>query len=212
MKSTPIIETQRLILRKFNENDVEALFLILSDKEGNTFLPWYPLESMKEAEKHLQEHYLSCADRLGSHRYAICLKTDNVPIGYIRVSDDERHNLVYAIRRDFWNQGIATEAGKALIEHVKKEGMPYITAVHDFKNLGGGAVIKKLGMHYQYSYEERWMPKGILVIFRMYQLNLDGKEEYIYKKYWDTTPVHFIERCMMEQSHTVNYNDQTFRW
>ena len=35
--------------------------------------------------------------------------------------------------------------------------------------------------------------KNIVVIFRMYQLNLDGQEDRIYKKYWDTSAVHFVE-------------------
>ena len=50
------------------------------------------------------------------------------------------------------------------------------------------------GMRYQYSYEELWQPKNILVTFRMYQLNLDGREERVYRKYWDSSDVHFIEK------------------
>ncbi len=37
--NTPTLETDRLILRKFTENDIEALFLILKDEEVNRFLP-----------------------------------------------------------------------------------------------------------------------------------------------------------------------------
>lgn len=35
--------------------------------------------------------------------------------------------------------------------------------------------------------------QNILVTFRMYQLNFDGQEDRVYKKYWDKYPVHFIE-------------------
>ena len=38
--NTPILETKRLVLRKFTEKDMEALFLILKDEEINKFLPW----------------------------------------------------------------------------------------------------------------------------------------------------------------------------
>ena len=38
--NTPALETERLILRKFTEKDMEALFLILKDEEVNQFLPW----------------------------------------------------------------------------------------------------------------------------------------------------------------------------
>lgn len=37
--NTPALETERLILRKFTENDIEALFLILKDGDVNKFLP-----------------------------------------------------------------------------------------------------------------------------------------------------------------------------
>ena len=86
-----------------------------------------------------------------------------------------------------------TEAGKAVISQVKKDGLPYITATHDRNNPRSGGVMKNVGMQYQYSYEEQWQPKDILVTFRMYQLNLDGNTQRVYKKYWDTSDVHFIE-------------------
>ena len=50
--------------------------------------------------------------------------------------------------------------------------------------------MKKIGMHYCYSYKEVVMPKNIPVIFRMYQLNLDGKAR-IFQKYWHKYE-HFI--------------------
>ena len=46
--NTPMLETERLILRKFTENDLEALFLILKDEEVNRFLPWFPMKNMEE--------------------------------------------------------------------------------------------------------------------------------------------------------------------
>ena len=50
-----------------------------------------------------------------------------------------------------------------------------------------------MGMKYQYSYEEQWQPKDLLVTFRMYQLNLDGDESRVFKKYWDMFEELFVE-------------------
>ena len=74
-----------------------------------------------------------------------------------------------------------------------KDGVPYITATHDKNNPRSSGVMKQLGMKYQYSYEEQWQPKNIPVTFRMYQLNFDGENDRVYKKYWEQYPVHFIE-------------------
>ena len=51
MSNTPTLETERLILRKFTENDLEALYQIYRDPDVNRFLPWFPLQSMDEGSK-----------------------------------------------------------------------------------------------------------------------------------------------------------------
>jgi RimJ/RimL family protein N-acetyltransferase len=97
------------------------------------------------------------------------------------------------LKKEYWHKGIITEASKAVVEQVKKSGIPYITATHDVNNPGSGNVMKNIGMTYCYSYEEQWQPKNFPVIFRMYQLNFDGQNERVYQKYWDKNPNHFIE-------------------
>lgn len=190
--NTPRLETERLILRKFHESDIEALYLLLRDEEVNTFLPWFPMKSMEEARAHFMENYAAEYVRPQACAYAICLKEDDYPIGYIKVDMDGGHDLGYGLRKEFWHRGIVTEAGKAVTAQVKRDGLSYITATHDINNPRSGSVMKRLGMKYQYSYEEQWQPKNILVTFRMYQLNFDENSS-IYKKYWDNSVVHFIE-------------------
>ena len=193
MKNTPSLETERLILRKFTENDLEALFAIYSDKDVNTYLPWFPLKSMEETKTFFEERYAKAYAQPSGYRYAVCLKSDNIPIGYVNVSTDDNHDLGYGLRKEFWHRGIVSEAAGAVLEQVKKDGMLYITATHDINNPRSGNVMKALGMKYKYSYEELWQPKNFLVTFRMYQLNLDNNDERVYKEYWNKYTNHFIE-------------------
>ena len=194
--NTPTLETERLILRKFTEQDLESLFLILQDVEVNRFLPWYPVKTIEETKTFYEERYASKYAQPQAYAYAICLKQDNVPIGYVNVDVEESHDFGYGLRKEFWHQGFATEAGKAVIEQVKKDGLPYITATHDRENPRSGGVMKNVGMKYKYSYEEQWQPKNFLVTFRLYQLNFDGEEDRVYKKYWDHSAVHFVETAV----------------
>ena len=168
--NTPTLETERLVLRKFTEDDIPALFAICSDREVNTFLPWYPLQSMEEARAFFEQRYAAEYARPKGYRYAVCQKSDNVPIGYVHVSMDDNHDLGYGLRREFWRRGMISEAAKAAVEQVKRDGLPYITATHDVNN-----------------------PRNISVIFRMYQLNFDGNDGRVYTKYWDMYENHFIE-------------------
>ena len=183
------LETDRLILRKFENNDMEALYLLLRDKEVNTFLPWFPVKNMEETKAFYEKQF---AGR--EYGFAICLKEDTRPIGYIKVDGEEGYDFGYALCKEFWHRGIVTEAGKALIELLKQDHIPYITATHDKNNPRSGGVMQQLGMKYCYSYKEQWQPKDILVTFRMFQLNLDGQEERIYQKYWKLYDTHFVEK------------------
>lgn len=192
--NTPLLKTERLILRKFTEKDIGSLFLILNDWEVNRFLPWFPVTNMEETRRFYQEKYVVQYQLSQAYAYAICLKTDDIPIGYINVDMEEPYDFGYALRKEFWRQGIMTEAATSVVEQVRNGGLPYITATHDRNNPRSGAVMQKIGMIYRYSYEELWQPKNFPVVFRMYQLNFRCCEDFVCQKYWDMYPNHFIEK------------------
>lgn len=192
--NTPTLITERLILRKFTENDLEALYKIHSDEEVNQFLPWFTLKTMEDTREFYKVQYENKYNQGWPYNYAICLKDDDYPIGYVNVGTGGSYDFGYGLCREFWRRGIVTEAGKAVIEQLKRDGIPYITATHDVNNPKSGGVMRRLGMKYQYSYEEQWQPKDFLVVFRMYQLNLDGNSDRIYREYWNNSTVHFVER------------------
>ena len=73
--NTPRLETERLVLRRFTPADVEPLFSLMRDREVNTFLPWFPLETEADAARYLEEHYLDYYRRPSGCRYAVCLRT-----------------------------------------------------------------------------------------------------------------------------------------
>ena len=148
----PPLETERLMLRAFTDEDLNALQTIYGDEEANTYLPWFPIKNLTEAKKFFEEHYVQSNQNFSvstpgpqttallarpataDYKYAVCLKSDNVPIGYVNVTMTESHDLGYGLRKEFWHQGITTEACKAVIAQLKKDGVPYITATHDVNN------------------------------------------------------------------------------
>ena len=195
-KNSPTLYTQQLILRQFNEMDLPALYDLLKDGEVNTFLPWLPVENMEEAKNFLHSRFLNYYKQPSAYRYAICLKEDNKPIGYVCLSEDISHDFGYALKKDCWHKGYATQSAHAVIQRLKKDGYSYITATHDINNPRSGEVMKRIGMKYKYSYIEQWQPKNIKVTFRMYQLNLDGNKDRTYMGYWDKYEEHFIENLI----------------
>ena len=156
-------------------------------------MTWRPCIKYTATRKFFEDRYASLYAEPQAYAYAICLKRGNRPIGYVKVDMAEPHDFGYGLRAEFWHQGIATEAGRAVTAQVKRDGLPYITATHDVNNPRSGGVMRQIGMKYQYSYEEQWQPKDLLVTFRLYQLNLDGNGSRVYQKYWNESAVHFVE-------------------
>ena len=191
--NTPTLETNRLVLRRFTPQDLEALYQIYRDREVNRFLPWFPLENLQQAQVFYAQRYAAKYAQPQGYAYAICKKEDNFPIGYIKVDMDEAHDLGYGLRKEFWHQGIVTEAAQAVITQVKRDGLPYLTATHDRDNPRSGGVMQNIGMTYRYTYRERVEPKKEWVAFRFYQLNLTEPADYVWKGYWESHPIHWIE-------------------
>lgn len=191
-ENSPTLKTERLILRKFEDIDTQALLEILSDPEVNTFLPWFPLRNIEESKQFLYQNFIDYYKQASAYRYAICLKEDNRPIGYVWLSSGDSRDFGYGLRKEFWNLGIAQEASKAVIERIREAGYTYITATRDINNPRSGNVLKKLGMVYKYSYVEQWQPKNIPITFRLYQINFDHQDR-TYMEYWDKYAEHFIE-------------------
>lgn len=185
------IITNRLCLRHFHEVDADALYNILSDEEVIRYLPMFALKSVEEAKVYIKEKFIDLYAKGDEWHYAICLKNGEL-VGFINISPDDSHDLGYCLKRSCWHRGFASEAALAVVECFKAKGGDYITATHDIKNPNSGKVMKKIGMHYCYSYEEQWQPKNFKVTFRLWQLNFDGSQN-IYQKYWQQSDCHYIE-------------------
>lgn len=190
--NSPRLITPRLVLRRFAPEDLPAMLAILGDREVNTFLPWFPVNTLEEARAFYEERYAAQYRKGASYQYAICRREEDIPIGYIQLSLEEGHDLGYGLRRECQGEGIATEAGEALLRRARADGLDYVTATHDVNNPKSGAVMRRLGLTYRYSYKEQWMPKDIPVVFRLYQKNFTRAADWTYPRYREIYPS-FVE-------------------
>lgn len=181
--NTPRLETERLILRRFTEADIPAMFALFSDEDVNRYLPFFPVKDLAEAREFYEQRFAPVYAQERGYSYAVCLKTDDIPIGYVVLKMDEAYEFGFCLRKEFWNQGITTEAGLAVLARAEQDGIPFVTATHDANNPASGAVLKRMGLTHQYSYEELWQPKNFVVTFRAYQRNFTMPQDYVYRGY-----------------------------
>jgi [ribosomal protein S5]-alanine N-acetyltransferase len=173
--NTPTIQTERLILRKFSDRDLQDMYEIYRDEEVNKFLPWFPMKSIEETKEYLYKNIYKKYEQEIAYFYAIEEKASHKVIGYIGISgiDEGKGSaeLGYGILTSYWGKGIATEASKAILQRLIQDGFKFIIATHDVNNIGSGKVLEKSGMTYQYSYKELWQPKNIPVTFKLYRID-----------------------------------------
>lgn len=165
---TKDLETDRLKLRRFELSDAEAMFKNwASDPEVTKYLTWPPHKDVSVSESILKEWIAQYEDD-AFYQWAIVLKSNgNEPIGSISiVKMDERINMVhvgYCIGRNWWHQGITSEALAALVRFFFKEiKVNRIEARHDPRNPNSGKVMKKCGLIYEGTIKQGdWNNQGI---------------------------------------------------
>ena len=151
---TQTIETNRLILRRFELSDAQAMYRNwASDPEVTKFLSWPTYKSVEDARSILDIWIPQYSDN-AFYQWAIELKDIGEAIGSISVVNmDERVDMVeigFCIGKAFWGQGIMTEAFRAVIDYLFGEvGVRRIEAGHDPNNPASGAVQRKCGLTYE---------------------------------------------------------------
>lgn len=135
------IETSRLIVRDFSENDAKDLYEILGDAETMEFCePAYDFEKTK---KFLEEF---CIARNGAAA-AVHKQTDKM-IGYILFNELEKgvYEIGWFFNRRYWRQGYAYEACKAVIEDAFRQGKARRIFAETIDPVKSAALMEKLGM------------------------------------------------------------------
>ncbi len=152
---TKTLETSRLFLRRFTVDDAQAMFdNWASDPEVTRYLTW-PTHISVEVTKSLLADWVNSYDHADHYQWAIVPKNNNnAPIGSIAVvaHDDsvEKATIGYCIGKNWWHQGITSEALKAVIDYLLHEvGICRVEAYHDPRNPHSGNVMKKCGMVYE---------------------------------------------------------------
>ncbi len=153
-KGTNIIETVRLILRRFELEDVPDMFHNwASDSQVCKFLPWGPYKDIEAVEGRISQ-WIEYYDNANYYNWGIYLKSQAELVGTIRVEifNDKLKSceIGYCIGREFWNYGIMTEALRGVIHYMFYDiGYEKVIARHDVLNMASGKVMQKAGMDFQ---------------------------------------------------------------
>lgn len=163
---TTVLETERLILRRFTLEDAEPMYQNWAhDPEVTKYLTWPPHQDVDVSEE-IIDSWVSQYEKGNYYNWAIELKELGEPIGNISVvqRDDRarRAHIGYCLGRGWWHQGIMSEALAAVIDYLFSEGYLRIDSRHNVANPHSGDVMKKCGMRYEATLRQSgWDNSGI---------------------------------------------------
>lgn len=180
-----MLETQRLILRKWTEEDAESLFEYAKDPEVGPITGWPPHKNVEES-KNVIRNVLN-----GAECYAICRKENNIAIGSIELilnshtdmtERDDECELGYWLGQPFWGRGYMPEAASALIRYgFENLGMTTIWCGYYDGNRRSKRVQEKLGFVFHHTCNE--VPVPLFNEVRVGHTNIMTKDhwEKLYK-------------------------------
>lgn len=151
---TQRLETERLVLRRFVNEDAEAMYKNwAADEEVTKYLTWPP-HSNQEVSQRVIEEWVEAYASESYYHWAIVLKEKGEPIGSIAVvhmnEDVSMVQIGYCIGKTWWHNGLTVEALKAVMDFLFDiVEVNRIESRHDPQNPNSGKVMKKCGMKYE---------------------------------------------------------------
>ena len=144
-----VLDTDRLLLRRFDEGDVDVLYELCSRPEIIRYAQSVPLASLEEARAMLHSAPLHDYATRGYGRLACVWKDTGAVVGFSgvkHVASLDEDELGYRFLPEYWGRGLATEAGAAVVDYARSTlGLGRLVALIHPDNVGSARVVGKLG-------------------------------------------------------------------
>ncbi|WP_255473274.1 GNAT family N-acetyltransferase [Planomicrobium sp. CPCC 101110] len=170
----PVLETERLMLRKLTLADAEDMFEYASEPIVSRYVPW---EAHKSAEdtKGVISSIIAAYEQKKKLTWGIELKGKNKLVGTIDFINwmPKRHKaeLAYTLSHNYWGKGITVEvAGAVLAFGFGEMGLNKVEAPIMLDNLQSQRVVEKLGMKREGIARQHMIIKGQFVDLAMYSI------------------------------------------
>ncbi|MFC4654695.1 GNAT family N-acetyltransferase [Rheinheimera marina] len=148
------LHTERLLLRPFTLDDAEAFFPLMALPEVVRYVGNQQVQSVQQVQQYLHDHPLRDYRIYGYGRLALIHRDSGRLIGFSGIkfiTEIQQSELGYRLLPEFWGQGLATEAGLAVLGWAQQLGLHELVALIHPQNHGSKAVVAKLGFQFQQS-------------------------------------------------------------
>ena len=149
------LETERLVLREWEESDAQSLYEYAKDPDIGPIAGWNVHKSVDESREIIKTFFSK------PHTFAVCLKSDNKAIGCVglKLGEDtdmteapDECELGYWIGKPFWGQGLIPEAVREILRYAFEDlGMSAVWCGYYDGHEKSKRVQQKCGFVYQFT-------------------------------------------------------------
>jgi RimJ/RimL family protein N-acetyltransferase len=144
-----LIETERLLVRRFRRADAVPLAEYRSDPEVARYQSWDAPFTLLRAETAVANFIASDPDKAGWFQYAIERQADRVLIGDVAVHLHDnlmQAEIGFTLAVPYQKQGFATEAVRAVLDRLfRVQGLHKVTGECDARNVASAGLMERLG-------------------------------------------------------------------
>jgi RimJ/RimL family protein N-acetyltransferase len=171
-----VIDTERLVLRRLREDDLDD-FADIFAKDPVMRYSNYQRGLTRAESAELLERLMSHWDEHGFGHWGVAQKSDEILLGYEGLAIPfflpevlPAVEIGYRLDPSAWGKGYATEAGRAALSYgFETLDLKRIIAIYDVENVRSGRVMERLGMHV----ERDTLHPEQGVTLRVYELHRD---------------------------------------
>jgi RimJ/RimL family protein N-acetyltransferase len=157
------LETERLLLRRFTDDDLENLAELDSDPKVMRFINGGRATPREEIEDDVLPAFLHLYERYaGFGFWAAEEKSTGRFVGWFHLRPTQEESpdeveLGYRLRRSDWGKGYATEGSRALIDKAFAElGVERVVAYGMVVNVASTRVMEKAGLRFVRIFHQPW--------------------------------------------------------
>jgi ribosomal-protein-alanine N-acetyltransferase len=170
----PIIETKRLILKRFNESDAKDLFVLRSNEECMKYIGKPTHKSIDESIDLIKLSNQNITEGNGID-WAIFYKLEQKIIGSIAIHKIDKQNhrgeVGYMLQPTYWQQGIISEAIHEIIHYgFNTLNLHSLEALIDKNNDGSKAVLAKFNFVKEAHFKENYFYNDEFIDTLVYSL------------------------------------------
>ncbi|MFN2491389.1 MAG: GNAT family N-acetyltransferase [Pyrinomonadaceae bacterium] len=148
-----VLETERLILRKFSTDDAEFVLALLNEPSFLRFIGDKGVRTLEDARNYIVSGPLESYEQHGFGLWVVEVRDSKVPIGIcglLKRNSLDHADVGFAFLPEYWSRGYAHESASAVLTYSRNViGLNRILAITNQDNTGSIKVLERIGLKFE---------------------------------------------------------------